>query len=127
MNDRFKLTPDQRSNLRDQCPEATVFHTAVEPGSDFVFRPVGLAQFDAFDTRPAALNAIDEQVRLLCASALSATEIERAIKQASALFAYGSDNITNQGFWMGYASSFADYQWVAEYLPACALSLPTRF
>lgn len=48
MNDRFKLTPDQRSNLRDQCPEATVFHTAVEPGSDFVFRPVGLAQFDAF-------------------------------------------------------------------------------
>lgn len=74
----------------------------------------------------AALNAIDEQVRLLCASALSATEIERAIKQASALFAYGSDNITNQGFWMGYASSFADYQWVAEYLPRLRAVTPDQ-
>ena len=63
-----------------------------------------------------ALKKIDEQVQRITSDELSAREIERAIKQASALFAYGSDNITNQGFWMGYASSFADYQWVADYL-----------
>ena len=63
-----------------------------------------------------ALKVIDEQIHRITAQELSQREIERAIKQASALFAYGSDNITNQGFWMGYASSFADYQWVVEYL-----------
>ncbi|HOZ37367.1 MAG TPA: pitrilysin family protein [Anaerolineaceae bacterium] len=64
----------------------------------------------------AALKIINEQIRQITAHELSQREIDRAIKQASALFAYGSDNITNQGFWMGYSSSFADYQWVAEYL-----------
>ena len=61
----------------------------------------------------AALKIINEQIRQITAHELSQREIDRAIKQASALFAYGSDNITNQGFWMGYSSSFADYQWVA--------------
>jgi len=63
-----------------------------------------------------ALEIIDEQIHRITSGELSQTEIDRAIKQARALFAYGSDNITNQGFWMGYASSFADYQWVAEYV-----------
>ena len=43
-------------------------------------------------------------------------EITRAIKQARALFAYGSENITNQGFWLGYAEMFADYSWFETYL-----------
>ena len=64
----------------------------------------------------AALKVLDDQVCRITSSELSTKEIERAIKQARALFAYGSDNITNQGFWMGYASSFSDYQWVVEYL-----------
>ena len=64
----------------------------------------------------AALKIINEQIRQITAHELSQREIDLAIKQASALFAYGSDNITNQGFWLGYSSSFADYQWVAEYL-----------
>lgn len=63
-----------------------------------------------------ALKIIDDQIHRITEQEFSQSEIERAIKQASALFAYSSDNITNQGFWMGYASSFADYQWVVEYL-----------
>ena len=35
-------------------------------------------------------------------------EIQRAIKQARALFVYGAENITNQGFWLGYSEMFAD-------------------
>jgi len=74
----------------------------------------------------AALKVIDEQVSRITSSELSTKEIERAIKQARALFAYGSDNITNQGFWMGYASSFADYQWFAEYLPRLSSVTPIQ-
>jgi len=74
----------------------------------------------------AALKIVDEQVSRITSSELSVREIERAIKQARALFAYGSDNITNQGFWMGYASSFADYQWFAEYLTRLSSVTPSQ-
>jgi zinc protease len=73
-----------------------------------------------------ALKIIDEQIRHITSSELSIREIERAIKQARALFAYSSENITNQGFWMGYASSFADYQWVAEYLTRLSSVTPRQ-
>ena len=43
-------------------------------------------------------------------------EINRAIKQARALFAYGTENITNQGFWLGYSEMFANYNWFETYL-----------
>ena len=42
--------------------------------------------------------------------------IQRAIKQARAMFAYGSENITNQGFWLGYAEMFDHYQWFECYM-----------
>ena len=43
-----------------------------------------------------------------CRTARSpAEEIARAVKQARALFAYGSENITNQAFWLGFAEMFA--------------------
>lgn len=74
----------------------------------------------------AVLKVIDEQVSRITSSELSTKEIERAIKQARALFAYGSDNITNQGFWMGYASSYADYQWFAEYLTRLSSVTPSQ-
>lgn len=74
----------------------------------------------------AALKVLDDQIHRITAQELSQSEIERAIKQASALFAYGSDNITNQGFWMGYASSFADYQWVVEYLNRLSSITPSQ-
>ena len=73
-----------------------------------------------------ALKVLDEQIQRITAQELSQKEIERAIKQASALFAYGSDNITNQGFWMGYASTFADYQWVVEYLTRLSAVTPSQ-
>jgi zinc protease len=32
------------------------------------------------------------------------------------MFAYGSENITNQAFWLGYAEMFAHYPWFKNYL-----------
>lgn len=52
----FRLTPDVREQLRAQAPDGLVFHHAGAPGEDFVFRPAGLAQFDAF---MAAINGDD--------------------------------------------------------------------
>ena len=47
---------------------------------------------------------------------VSKEEITRAIKQARAIFAYGSENITNQAFWMGFSEMFATYDWFTSYL-----------
>lgn len=51
-------------------------------------------------------------------------EIQRAVKQARAVFAYGSENITNQAFWMGYTSMFSDYSWYSTYLDKLAKVTP---
>jgi zinc protease len=62
------------------------------------------------------LSAIDDEVRRLQNEPVSPEEIARAVKQARALFAYGSENITNQAFWLGYAEMFAKYEWFTHYV-----------
>jgi zinc protease len=63
-----------------------------------------------------ALAALDKEIQRVKEEKVTKGEITRAIKQARALFAYGSENITNQGFWLGYAEMFADYSWFETYL-----------
>jgi zinc protease len=67
-----------------------------------------------------AIAALDKEIQRLKDEKVSKEEIQRAIKQARALFAYGSENITNQGFWMGYAEMFANYEWFETYLDRLA-------
>lgn len=67
-----------------------------------------------------ALDALDRELERLKQERVIREEITRAMKQARALFAYGSDNITNQGFWLGYAEMFADYAWFESYLDRLA-------
>ncbi len=71
-----------------------------------------------------ALGALDEQVRLVQDELVTKEEIRRAIKQARANFAYGTENITNQAFWLGYAEMFADYDWFETYLEKLAKVTP---
>jgi len=62
------------------------------------------------------INSITEEIDRIQNNSVTPTEINRAIKQAKALFAYGSDSITNQAFWMGYSSMFADHTWFNTYI-----------
>jgi zinc protease len=62
------------------------------------------------------INKIDEEIDRLQNQLVSAEEIARAAKQARALFAYGSENITNQGFWLGFSEMFASYDWFQNYI-----------
>ncbi len=62
------------------------------------------------------ITAIDEEINKLMENKVNEDEIQRAIKQAKALFAYGSENITNQAFWMGYSNIFANYKWFENYV-----------
>jgi zinc protease len=62
------------------------------------------------------LERMDAEIDRLLREPVSAEEVGKAIKQARALFAYGSESITNQGFWLGYSEMFADYSWFEGYL-----------
>jgi zinc protease len=70
------------------------------------------------------LAAFDDEVKRIQDEAITAEEVARAIKQARALFAYGSENITNQAFWLGHAEMFATYDWFLDYLDKLATVTP---
>lgn len=63
-----------------------------------------------------ALEILDREIEKVLRKPISSADVEKAIKQAQALFAYSSESITNQAFWMGYSEMFADYGWFEGYL-----------
>lgn len=69
-------------------------------------------QHDARDVETALLAEIER----LQDDPVESRELEKAVRQARALFAYASESITHQGFWLGFSSIFADYSWYTNYL-----------
>lgn len=68
--------------------------------------------------------AIEAEIERLQAAPPGVEELQRAAKQARALFAYGSESITNQAYWLGFAEMFATYDWFTGYLDALAAVTP---
>lgn len=62
------------------------------------------------------LQKLDDEIARLLESPVPQDEIARAVKQARAMFVYGSENITNQAFWLGYSEMFSAYPWFLNYL-----------
>ena len=62
------------------------------------------------------IQVVNDQISRLQDNFVHSAELERAVKQVRALFAYGSENITNQAFWMGYSNIFAEYDWFTQYV-----------
>jgi len=70
---------------------------------------------------PAEVEAaLDAELARAVAEPVSETEVAKAIKQAKAQFAYGSESVTNQGSWYGFSEVFADYIWFESYLDRLA-------
>jgi zinc protease len=67
-------------------------------------------------TPEEALETLEAEIRRLQDAPPPAEELKRAVKQAQALFAYGSESITNQAYWLGYSEMFASYDWFTSYL-----------
>jgi zinc protease len=70
------------------------------------------------------IAALDEEIQRVQASPPKQEEVDRAVKQARALFAYGSESITNQAFWMGFTEMFDSYDWFTGYLDRLAAVTP---
>lgn len=72
------------------------------------------------------LTAVDREIEKLLSMPVSHEEIDRAIKQARALFAYSSENISNQAFWLGYTEMFDGYDWFENYVDHLSKVTPEK-
>lgn len=100
---------------------------SVSGGSSLTIDP--FLYFFTFTVHPErspeqVLAALDAEIERAQTELVSRQEIARAIKQARAIFAYGSENITNQAFWLGFAEMFADIDWFLTYLDRLAAVTP---
>jgi zinc protease len=75
-------------------------------------------------TPQEVIQVMDAEIKRLQDEPITMDEIARATKQARAMFAYGSENITNQAFWLGYAEMFADYDWFVNYVDRLSVVTP---
>jgi zinc protease len=70
------------------------------------------------------IQAVNEEIQHLQENLPAPEELARAAKQARALFAYGSESISNQAFWMGFSEMFDSYAWFESYLDCISAVTP---
>jgi zinc protease len=75
-------------------------------------------------TPEEVITAIDDEIKRAQDAPPNQDALARAVKQARALFAYGSESITNQGFWLGFTEMFASFDWFENYLDNLAAVTP---
>ena len=61
-------------------------------------------------------STVHQELERIIREGITPSELEKARKQARAMFAYSCENITNQAYWLGYASMFAGPDWYVNYL-----------
>ena len=72
-----------------------------------------------------ALSALNDEIKRVQDELVLEADISRAIKQARALFAYHSENITSQAAWLGHAEMFSTYDWFLTYLDKLSKVTPS--
>ncbi len=62
-------------------------------------------------------DALEAEMARAASGDITEEEFEKARKQAKALFAYDSESVSSQGFWLGMAETLAgDYTWFETFL-----------
>jgi zinc protease len=66
---------------------------------------------------PAEVEAVlDEELARVVDDSVTREEVNKAIKQSKAQFAYSSESVTGHAMWLGFSEIFADHTWAEEYL-----------
>lgn len=60
--------------------------------------------------------ALDVELDRLVQGDITQDELDKAKKQAKALFAYGTESVTGQAFWLAFCENFSSYAWYEQYL-----------
>jgi zinc protease len=61
-------------------------------------------------------DALWEQIERVMHEPARQQELDKALKQAKAHFAYGSESVTNQASWLGFAETLGDHNWFNTFI-----------
>ncbi len=61
--------------------------------------------------------AMDAELERIVNEPITQAELDKAKKQARALFAYSTERVTAQAFWLAFAENFESYTWFEQYVP----------
>jgi zinc protease len=64
----------------------------------------------------AVEDAIWVEIERLQVGGVTPEELAKAIKQTKAQFAYSSESVTNQAYWLGFSAVVADLDWLASWV-----------
>lgn len=67
-------------------------------------------------THEEAEAILDDEIARMRHGGITEAELQRARKQARALFAYSTESVTDQGFWLALAEHFGSYTWFEDYV-----------
>ncbi|MCU0507208.1 MAG: insulinase family protein [Anaerolineae bacterium] len=67
-------------------------------------------------TLPEVESAMLAQIQKVMDEPISDEELQKAIKQTKAQFAYSSESVTDQGYWLGFSEIVADIGWFENFL-----------
>jgi zinc protease len=59
---------------------------------------------------------LDEQLDRMCSENIRVAELEKAKKQARALFAYSTEGVTGQARWLAVSENFGGHDWFEDYI-----------
>jgi zinc protease len=76
------------------------------------------ATVQAGQTLDRVEDALNSEMDRILQEPISEQELNTAIKQSKAQFAYSSESVTNQGFWLGYSSVVAEVDWFGSFTDA---------
>ncbi len=65
-------------------------------------------------------HALLAEIQRVMDEPVSEAELHKAIKQTRAQFAYSSESVTDQGYWLGFSEIVADVSWFENYLDRLA-------
>lgn len=86
-------------------------HPTVDP---YLFEVV-LTLRDGVD-HAGAEAVFDATLARVIEEGITAAELARARKQARAMFAYSTESVTDQAFWLAFSENLGDYRWFEDYL-----------
>jgi zinc protease len=65
---------------------------------------------------PAVENALWTELDRLRSEPVTQAELDKAIKQTRAQVAFGTETVTNQAFWLGFAEVLNDHAWFGSFV-----------
>ncbi len=91
------------------------FGPTVDPYLYSIFATVRQGQ-----TPEAVEQALDAEIDRALNTPVTPEELAKALKQAKAMFAFGAESVSNQGFWLGFTEVFDTHKWFDNYLDRLA-------